>query len=74
LDDKHKRGSPAIQSEAVDDDGNGFDQTGVAVEVIREFDAMIKNLKNRIEKEVPLMENESGRERSARMEAIKGMR
>jgi hypothetical protein len=67
-----KRDPPAIQSEAVDD-GTGLDQSSVAVELSREFDTMIVKLENRIKKEVR-PENKSSRERSARMEAIKGMR
>jgi hypothetical protein len=71
--DKHKRDPLAIQSEMVDH-GRRLDQTTAAAELTRDFDAMIENIKNRIKKEERLMEDETGRERKARIVAIKGMR
>jgi hypothetical protein len=73
LDDRHKREALAIQSELVDD-RRRLDQTSAAAELTRDFDAMIENLKNRIRKEERLLANESGRDRKARVGAIKGMR
>jgi hypothetical protein len=71
--DTRKRNPLAIQSEIVDDRLR-LDQTTAAAELTRDFDAMIQNLRNRIKKEERLMEGEAGRERKARLAAIKGMR
>jgi hypothetical protein len=69
---KHKREALAIQSEIVDD-GLRLDQTTAAIELTREFDEVIENLKTRIEKEKRAMASESSRERKRREEAIQRM-